>query len=382
MSKLADILNRFLASHKRKYAISAQQSKVFGSIRACRTSRLGASVQAVCGCGKEIIAYNSCRDRHCPRCQGRATRKWVAAQSEKLLPTKYHHCVFTLPDVLCTLVRYNEALLYDLLFKTSADCLKGFFASDRRFGGESGFLGILHTWGQLLQLHPHIHYIVPCGCLRADGQWRESDGYLFDVRNLSEVFRGKFLGAVERLARSGELRLPPGWGIESLKGNLRAASRRSWVVFTKETFCGPEKVIEYIGRYAHKVAISESRILKVSEREVTFEWKDYRSGGEKRTTSLPGAVFVRKFAQHVLPFGFKRIRYYGFWNSANRERALGSIKARGLAAADLVKALLAVSSKMVERHERFGIRCPDCGELAYEAEAPSFASLIGLLDTS
>jgi len=256
MSKLADILTRFLASHKRNYAISAQQSKVFGSISACRTEKLGASIQAVCGCGREIIAYNSCRDRHCPQCQGRATRKWVAAQSEKLLPTKYHHCVFTLSDVLCTIVRYNEALLYDLLFKSSAECLKTFFANDRRFGGQAGFLGILHTWGQLLQLHPHIHYIVPCGCLLPDGSWRESDGYLFDVRNLSKVFRGKFLASVERLALSGELRLPPGWDLESLRRNLRAASKKNWVVFTKETFCGPEKVIEYIGRYAHKVAIS------------------------------------------------------------------------------------------------------------------------------
>lgn len=382
MSKLADILNRFLASHKRKYAISAQQSKVFGSIRACRTSRLGASVQAVCGCGKEIIAYNSCRDRHCPQCQGRATRKWVAAQSERLLPTKYHHCVFTLPDVLCTLVRYNEALLYDLLFKSSAGCLKQFFASDRRFGGQAGFLGMLHTWGQLLQLHPHVHYIVPCGCLGADGQWRESGGYLFDVRNLSKVFRGKFLGAVERLARSGELRLPPGWDAESLRRNLRAASRRSWVVFTKETFCGPEKVVEYIGRYAHKVAISESRILEVGEREVTFEWKDYRSGGEKRTASLPGAVFVRRFAQHVLPFGFKRIRYYGFWNPSGITQALESLKARGAVAAAAIASLLAASRKMAERHEEHGFRCPSCGELAFEAEIPAFGSLVALLDSS
>lgn len=382
MSKLAEILRRFLPSHKRRYALSAQQSKVIGSVMACRTSRLGASVQAVCSCGKEIVAYNSCRDRHCPRCQGRATRRWVAAQSERLLPAKYHHCVFTLPDVLCTLVRYNEALLYDLLFRASSDCLKSFFASDWRFGGQGGFLGILHTWGQRLQLHPHVHYMVACGCLRPDGSWKASDGYLFDVANLSKVFRGRFLSGVERLARSGRLRLPPGWGLDGVLSNLKAASRRHWMVYTRETFCGPGKVIEYIGRYAHKVAISESRILEVGEKEVAFEWKDYRDGGSKKTTSLPGASFARLFVQHVLPFGFKRVRYYGFWNPSGLKRALESIRSQGLAARDLVLSLLAVASEALERHESFGVRCPVCGALAFEAEIPAFSPLIDLLDTS
>lgn len=382
MSKLAEILRRFLPAHKRKRALSAQQSKVFGSVMACRTERLGASVQAVCDCGKEIIAYNSCRDRHCPQCQGSATRKWVAAQSERLLPAKHHHCVFTIPDVLCALVRYNEALLYDLLFRSSSDCLKSFFAKDYRFGGQGGFFGILHTWGQRLQLHPHVHYIVACGCLRPDGSWKASDGYLFDVANLSKVFRGRFLSGVERLARSRQLRLPPGWEIGKVLSNLEAASRRHWMVYAKEALCGPGKVVEYVGRYAHKVAISESRILEVGDKEVAFQWKDYRAGGEKKTMRLAGASFVRLFAQHVLPFGFKRIRYYGFWNPAGLKKALDSIKSQGLAARDCVRSILAAAAAIVERHESFGVRCPACGELVFEAETPAFSSLVELLDTS
>lgn len=381
MGKLADILSRFEAPLKRKGALSAQQSKVFGSIKACRTSRLGASVQAVCSCGEEIIAYNSCRDRHCPQCQGRATRRWVAAQSEKLLPARYHHCVFTLPDTLDTIVRYNEAPLYDLLFKASSGTLKSFFASDRRFGGQGGFLGILHTWGQRLQLHPHIHYVVACGSVK-DGRWRAGDGYLFDVARLSRVFRGRFLRGVERLHERGALALPPGWGPDRLRGALRLSSLRPWVVYTKETYCGPEKVVEYVGRYAHKVAISEGRIREVDDREVSFEWKDYRQQGRRKTATLAGEDFTRMFAQHVLPAGFRRIRYFGFWNPQGLAQARASIREQGLASARAAQALLAAAAAMELRHEERGLRCPSCGALVFEAELPRFSSLIDLPDTS
>ncbi len=381
MGKLADILTRFEDPLKKKRALSAQQCKVFGSVKACRTSRLGASVQAVCKCGKEIVAYNSCRDRHCPQCQGRATRKWVAAQSERLLPARYHHCVFTLPDTLDALVRYNEAALYDLLFKESSGTLKSFFASDRRFGGKGGFQGILHTWGQRLQLHPHVHYVVACGSLK-DGIWRDGDGSLFDVRKLSAVFRGRFLRGAQKLHDAGKLALPSGWGPDRLRGALKLSSLRPWVVYTKETYCGPEKVIEYVGRYAHKVAISEGRIREVDDERVSFEWKDYREGGSKKLATVAGGDFVRMFAQHVLPAGFRRIRYYGFWNPSGLEQARSSIKERGLALASMAKALLAVADAMELRHQEHGVRCPSCGDLAFEAEIPDFGSLMDLLDSS
>lgn len=381
MGKLADIITRFEPPLKRKRALSAQQCKVFGSVKACRTSRLGASVQTVCACGKEILAYNSCRDRHCPQCQGRATRKWVAAQSERLLPTRYHHCVFTLPDTLDELVRYNEAALYDLLFAASSGTLKSFFASDRRFGGKGGFFGVLHTWGQRLQLHPHVHYVVACGSL-ADGVWRDGKGSLFDVKKLSKVFRGKFLKAVQRLHAKGKLTLPPGWGPGRFRGALRLSSLRPWVVYTKETYCGPDKVVEYVGRYAHKVAISEGRIREVGEGSVTFEWKDYRQDGAKKLATVAGGDFVRMFAQHVLPAGFRRIRYYGFWNPKGLDQARQSIKQQGLALVDMVKALLAVAANIELRHQEHGVRCPSCGDLAFEAETPSFHSLLDLLDSS
>lgn len=381
VGKLADILHRFEAPLKRNGALSAQQCKVFGSIKACRTSRLGASVQAVCRCGKEIVAYNSCRDRHCPQCQGRATRKWVAAQSENLLPARYHHCVFTLPDTLNALARYNEAALYDLLFKASAATLKSFFANDRRFGGQGGFLGVLHTWGQRLQLHPHVHYIAACGALR-DGEWRQDGGYLFEVRALSRVFRGKFLSGVERLAEGGGLALPPGWGPDRLRGALRLSALRHWVVYTKETCCGPDKVVEYVGRYAHKAAISEGRIREVGQSSVTFEWKDYRQDGRRRASTVPGESFARSFAQHVLPAGFRRIRQYGFWNPKGLAQARAAMRAQSLASASMARALIAVASAMEARHAERGVRCTRCGELAFEAELPAFESLAEFVDTS
>jgi hypothetical protein len=245
-----------------------------------------------------------------------------------------------------------------------------------------GFLGILHTWGQLMQLHPHIHYIVACGSLLPDGEWRASDGYLFDVKNLSKVFRGKYLAALERLFEAGKLRLPPGWDEARLRSVLRATTLKAWIVYTKETFCGPEKVIEYIGRYAHKVAISEGRILEVGERDVTFEWKDYRDDGRKKRRTVPGETFVKTFAQHVLPVGFHRIRYYGFWSPAGLEKAREAIKLAASVTKEAIHALLAVARDFELRHEEFGLRCPECSALVFEADAPKFASLMDLVDTS
>lgn len=361
--------------------MSTHQSKVLGSIMACRTSDLGVSLQTVCKCGHEVVAYNSCRDRHCPNCEARATRRWMSTQCENLLPVVYHHCVFTIPDILGTLVRYNEAKLYSLLFGASSGCLKSFFANDNRFGGQGGFMGILHTWGQRLQYHPHVHFLVACGSISDDGSWKASDGYLFDVKNLSHVFRGRYLHGIEELLEKDELNLPPGWGASSVRNNLRAASRRPWVVYTKKPACGVAKLVEYIGRYARKVAISEGRILRVDESGVAYRWKDYRNS-KRKITALSGPNFVKFFVQHILPFGFKRIRYYGFWRPSGLTMAREAIRKRCDQLTTALSSLRAAAEQLISSHNDHGRRCPSCGDLLFPVSAPAFGAWNLSTDTS
>ncbi|MEZ5277948.1 MAG: transposase [Opitutaceae bacterium] len=362
MPKLAQALSCFLPQFKRRNALSNQQSKVLGSILACRTSALGIGLHRVCDCGHELIAYNSCRDRHCPLCEGRATRRWQATQCANLLPVPYHHCVFTIPDALGTLVRYNEELLYDQLFKVSAGCLASFFQNDRRFRGQGAFMGILHTWGQRLQFHPHVHYLVACAALRRDHTLAVSDGYLFDVKALSRVFRGRYLDAIEQLLQQSRLTFPPGWSRRSVCASLQQASRRNWCVYTKRPVCDPAKLVEYIGRYARKVAVSESRIDSFDSSSITYRWKDYRDGLTKRAV-VSASSFVRLFVQHILPFGFKRIRYFGFWRPGGLKRAREAMAVRGEKMRRCVETLLAAAEQLILSVGEPIWHCPRCGQL-------------------
>ena len=322
--ELADVLRRFGPSYERRHGLSRQQRKAVRAITRCRTAALGGHVDGCDQCGHVEISYNSCRNRHCPKCQGTARAKWVAARLEDVLPIGYYHVVFTLPHEVNALGHYNQRAVLNLLFRAASETLMAFGRS--RLGGELGVTAALHTWGQTLIEHLHLHCIVTGGALSADGQrWVACrNGYLFPVTALSAVFRAKYIEGLERHYRRGQLR-----GAEALEmlrdeGAWRRYLERLWrkafVVYAKRPFAGPEEVVGYVGRYTHRVAITNSRIVGMSETQVGFEYRDYREGGRRKVMWLAGDEFVGRFLRHVLPKGFQRIRHYGLMGPKKGER--------------------------------------------------------------
>ena len=325
--EVADIVQqqgkRFVERH-RKW-LSYQQLSVLRAIGRCRTSALGGHLDACPRCGHQAISYNSCRNRHCPKCQAQARQRWLTARQQELLNVSYFHVVLTLPHLLNPLVRQNAALLYNLLFAASARTLLEVAADPKHLGAEIGFFSILHTWGQKLMLHPHVHCVSPFGGLRADHQsWmRPRYPFFLPVKVLSRVFRGKFVAGLKRAYRrkllqlSGELQHLA--DSKRFAAFLRTLFCEDWVVYAKPSFGGAESVLRYLGRYTHRVAISNHRLLDFDGESVTFRWKDYAHGNKQRKMTLTAMEFLRRFIQHVLPLGFVRIRYFGFL--ANRYRA-------------------------------------------------------------
>lgn len=301
------------------------QLKVLRAIRDCRTAALGGHLDRCPRCGHQAISYNSCRNRHCPKCQTNAREQWLAERSGDLLPVPYFHLVFTLPHDLSALVLQNKKLLYDLLFRTSAETVSEIAADPKHLGAEIGFLSLLHTWGQNLQHHPHVHCVVPAGGIASDrSRWIPSPNRSFlPVRVLSKVFRGKFVDALKRLFRTGKLGFHGALrGLADPKlfrRFLRQLFSHQWVVYAKKPFGGPEHVLQYLARYTHRVAISNHRLIGFENGKVTFRWKDYAHGNKKRKMTLTADEFLRRFLLHVLPRGFVRIRHFGFL--ANRTRA-------------------------------------------------------------
>lgn len=294
-------------------AYPAHVQKTLRAIGACRTSVLGGHVDACGSCGNISISYNSCRNRHCPKCQGHKREQWIRARERELLPCTYYHVVFTLPQELNPLALHRPKVVYDTLFRAAWETLGQF---GRTQGLQLGMVAVLHTWGQNLSLHPHLHCIVPGGGIDSNGRWKRtvrSDRYLFPVKALSKVFRAKY---VSLLRMHGITDQP-------LLDGLFA---KNWVVYAKRPFGGPKQVIEYLGRYTHKVAISNHRIEKVTESEVTFRYKDYRDGGKPRTMTLGNKEFARRFSQHILPHRFVRIRHYGILSSSWKRGRLGSLQ--------------------------------------------------------
>jgi hypothetical protein len=325
--EVADILcaqgDRFLDRYRNSF--DYQQLKAFRAIQNCRTAALGGHLDACPRCGHQAISYNSCRNRHCPKCQTQARDRWLAAQEKELLATSYFHVVFTVPHELNVLALTNARLFYDLLFTASAATALEIAKDPKHLGAEIGMLSILHTWGQNLLLHPHIHCVIPAGGLSADhsGWMRPRYPFFLPVKALSRVFRGKFLAGLKRLYRRKRLRCV---GPASLLADpkqfsklLRRLHRQDWVVYAKPAFGGPLQVLRYLGRYTHRVAISNHRILAFDGERVTFRWKDYAHGGKQRKMTLRATEFLRRFFLHVLPKGFVRIRHFGFL--ANRYRA-------------------------------------------------------------
>jgi len=326
--EVADILraqgNPFLDRYRGSFGF--QQLKAFRAIQSCRTAALGGHIDSCPRCGYQAaISYNSCRNRHCPKCQTQSREHWLAARERELLPTNYFHVVFTVPHELNVLALTNQRPFYDLLFSASAQTLLEVAADPKHLGAAIGLISILHTWGQNLLLHPHVHCAIPAGGLSTDHRrWvRPRYPFFLPVKVLSRVFRGKFCAGLKRLHRRKRLCCA---GPASLLADskqfrqlLRRLHRQDWVVYAKPAFGGPAQVLRYLGRYTHRVAISNHRLLAFDGERVTFRWKDYAHGGKQRKMNLAGIEFLRRFFLHVLPKGFVRIRHFGFLS--NRHRA-------------------------------------------------------------
>jgi hypothetical protein len=306
---------------------SWEQRAVVDAITACRTARLGGHVHACDNCGHRKISYNSCRNRHCPKCQGSAQADWLEAREAEVLPVPYAHVVFTVPQSLAPLALQNPRVFYGLLLRTVGRTLQDVALNPKHLGARIGFFAILHTWGQTLIHHPHVHCVVPAGGLAEDGRtWRPCrSGFFLPVRVLSRLFRGRFVAGLWEAFGDGSLEL---YGAlaryrsrAAFARYLEAARRTEWVVYAKPPFDGPKPVLQYLARYTHRVAISNHRLLHVDDQSVRFRYKDYR-GRRARNLMLPLHEFARRFLLHVLPKGFVRIRYYGLFANASRARLL------------------------------------------------------------
>jgi len=310
------------------HTVSSQQRKALRDIGACRTAALGGHVEECDQCAHRLIAYNSCRNRHCPKCQSTARDQWLAERAKELLPVPYCHVVFTIPEQLAPLVLQNQRVCYSLLFRAVSETLQQIAADPRHLGAKIGFLAVLHTWSQNLLHHPHVHCVVPAGGLSPDGsRWIACRPKFFlPVRVLSRLFRGKLLallrqafaeGTLEFFGQLADLAEParfPTW--------LRKSRKTEWVVYAKPPFGGPEAVLKYLARYTQRVAISSSRLLSLDNGKVTFRWRDSRHGNQTKSMTLEAVEFIRRFLLHILPSRFVKIRHFGFLANRNRSSAL------------------------------------------------------------
>jgi len=307
--------------------LTPEQRRALKDLTACRTTALGGHVLECPECGYQQIAYNSCGNRHCPTCQGAAAARWMEARAAELLPVPYFHLVFTLPNVLDPIALANPRVVYDLLLRCAAETILNVAANPDHLGARVGVLAVLHTWGQTLQLHPHVHCVVPGGGLSLDGsRWVGSrPDFFLPVRVLSRVFRGKFLAGLRAAQAAGRLHLPtrhPDGETAQFERPVSAAAATDWVVYAKPPFGGPQQVLKYLARYTHRVAISNRRLLNFEDGVVRFRYKDYAHGKSKRVMELSASEFVRRFLLHVLPGGLVRIRHYGILSNRHRHEDL------------------------------------------------------------
>lgn len=384
--EVADLIhaqgNRFIEQNRSW--LSYQQLSVLRAIGRCRTAALGGHIDRCSKCDHQAISYNSCRNRHCPKCQAQARQRWLAAREQELLGVPYFHVVFTLPHELNPLCDRNDKFLYDLLFRASAEAMLEVAADPKHLGAHIGFLSILHTWGQNLSLHPHVHCVVPAGGFSPDRQRWVHPRYAFflPVKVLAKVFRGKFLAGLRRAYRRNKLSFGGETAHLADARRFRAFLRKlyglDWVVYAKPAFGGPDAVLRYLGRYTHRVAISNHRLVAFDGERVTFRWKDYAHGNKKRLMTLTATEFLRRYVQHVLPRGFVRIRHYGFLSSQSRAASLTlgrkllsfSLRPRDASAAATAEAPWT---------------CPRCGgamQLGPNLGARELARLCPFLDTS
>jgi hypothetical protein len=335
--EVADIIRDYGPAWRRANAghVNLSQPKVMSAIEACRTEALGGHVAACTKCNHQHIAYNSCKNRHCPKCQGPAARDWMAARTEDLLPVEYFHVVFTLPAEIARIAYWNKKAVYGLLFRASAQTVSTIAADPKRLGAKVGMTSVLHTWGSALTHHPHVHMIVPGGGLSKGGnRWVAcKPGFFLHVRVLSRLFRRLFIEGLLALHHAGELAFfgdQAGLSdADSFAKYLAPLRKKEWVVYAKPPFGGPEAVLAYLSRYTHRVAISNSRLISADADTVAFKWKDYRikSGAKQNTMRLSTNEFIRRFLIHVLPDGFHRIRHYGLLASSRRKSNIDKVRA-------------------------------------------------------
>jgi len=296
--------------------------RMLNAIRVCRTIALGWHIDQCDDCSHLRISYNSCRNRHCPKCQGSQRESWIRAQHKKLLPVKYFHVVFTIPHALNRLCLHQPKMMYSILFKAAWYTIKTFAADPKHLGGETGMTSILHTWGQNLSLHPHLHCIVPAGGISKSRKWKQAKSkgkFLFPVEAMSSVFRARFVLLLRKEAKRKSVNIS-----QSIFNQL---FKKDWVVFAKQPFLGPSQIIEYIGRYTHKIAISNHRITKIENAKVYFQYKDYRKNGKKLFMHLDEMEFIRRFSLHILPLRFTRIRHFGILNAKSQYKQEDLIQA-------------------------------------------------------
>jgi putative transposase/transposase-like zinc-binding protein len=382
--EVADLIraqgNHFLDRYRSSF--SFQQLKVFRAIQNCRTAALGGHLDACPGCGHQTISYNSCRNRHCPKCQTQARQRWLAAREQEVLPTAYFHVVFSVPHELNVLALENPRCFYDLLFAAASATLLEVAANPKRLGAEIGIIAILHTWGQNLLLHPHLHCVVPAGGFAPDHrEWISAKrNFFLPIPVLRKVFRGKFIAGLKRLRKSGQLCCN---GPAALLADpkqfaklLRRLHLRRWVVYAKAPFGGPLQVLRYLGRYTHRVAISNHRLLAFDGEQVSFRWRDYAHDSVQKIMKLAAIEFLRRFFLHVLPRGFVRIRHFGFLANRFRTQALAECR-------KLLAALLPVAT--TDRKQNATWHCPRCGalmELRQAFTAAALHRLCPVLDSS
>jgi hypothetical protein len=371
--EVADVFRRYGKVYREQHgaSMSGTQRRVMTAIEVCRTAVLGGHLERCDGCGHERNCFNSCRDRHCPKCQSLARAQWMEHRQSELLEVPYFHVVFTIPEQIATIAFQNKKVTYRILFAATAETLKTIAADPKHLGAELGFFAVLHTWGQNLQFHPHLHCVVPGGGLSPDGQrWVSCrPDFFLPVKVLSRLFQRLFLESLEKAFHAGELQffgtLEPLRDPTAFAAHLAPAKSSEWVVYAKRPFAGPQQVLDYVGRYTHRVAISNHRLLDIENDQVRFEWKDYRHGGTVKVMTLSAEEFIRRFLLHVLPDGFQRIRYYGFRGNRYRQEKLDRCRRLlGMQLASQPPAAASTEKDYLDRYEDLtgsSLRqCPHC----------------------
>lgn len=371
MIEVADIFKEYGEAYRNKYKLPLQHLKVMSAIEDCRTAKLGGHIDVCDKCRHIKISYNSCRNRHCPKCQNLSKERWLDARMKDLMPIQYFHIVFTIPNELNALALQNKKLIYSILLRASSETLIELSRDPKHLGAEIGFISLLHTWGQNLMDHPHVHCIVTGGGLSLDSsKWISCrEDFLIHVKVLSRVFRGKFLDYLKKSYYSNKLnfsgQISTLGSRQEFKILIDKLYKTEWVVYSKPSFKSPEHVLKYLGNYTHRVAISNSRITDLKDDKVTFKWRDYKDDNKPKLMTLDAFEFIRRFLFHVLPNGFVKIRHYGILSNRNRKTKLAKCKKfLGLPAQNKLK------SKVKETWQELLLRisqvdtriCPSCGK--------------------